>query len=61
MLKVDDVQGVWLEIDGEELEQVKFIAVRRGTSLSEAISIAIKNFLTQGVQTPNYVTPSHFA
>ena len=44
MLKVDDVQGVWLEIDGDELEQVKFIAVRSGTSLSEAISIAIKNF-----------------
>ncbi len=44
MLKVDDVQGVWLEIDGDELEQVKFIAGRSGISLSEAISIARKNF-----------------
>ncbi len=51
-MKVTESTGLLCELSDAEANILRAIAERDGITLEEALAQAIKNFLTNGVQTP---------
>lgn len=52
-MKIVSVDGILLELDENDMQKVREIADDLKCTVEEAVSKAIQNFLSRGVQTPD--------
>ena len=52
-MRIVSSDGILLELDESDMEKVREIADELKCSIEDAVSTAIQNFLSRGVQTPN--------